>query len=133
VSTNKPVTLAEAKTILKLCIDNDVPVYEKTFLKPFDEKYPNYHWNGVFNEILQNNEKSYINDNEYMFVSFTEFCNYIKGQGKVIKAPFKIELKLNSEYNAIVTKYDITVGCQSFSHDIIQQLAELSKIAQSEK
>lgn len=128
VSTDKAVTLEQAKTILKLCIDNDVKIYSSTFEMMVDKKFSKYCWLNTNEEITQ----TYAGpgDDGYIFVSFTEFCNYIKGKGKKIKAPFREGLELNSSYSAIVTKDSVIVGCQTFSHNIINKLAELSKKAQ---
>jgi len=36
--------------------------------------------------------------------------------------PDEVTLKLNDSYDAVVTKDGITVGCQTFSHDIVDKL-----------
>jgi hypothetical protein len=46
---------------------------------------------------------------------------------KRLTKPTQIEVKLNDEHNAIVTKDSIEVGCQTFSIDIIEKLAEARK------
>ncbi len=121
------VTEKQAKTILKLCIDNDVDIASETIEDKINKRYPNYHFEFENQEITQNCADS--NDNEYHFVSFNEFCNYIKGKGIKIKPPFKQELVLNGSYKAIVTKENVKVGCQEFSHDIIKKLYEASQEA----
>jgi len=133
VSTDKAVTLTQAKTILKLCIDNGVKVYSNVFENIVDKNYPNYHWSIDDKCISQNCSTPKEDSNKYIFVSFTEFCNYIKGIGKEIKAPFREELDLNNKYTAIVTKDGVKVGCQIFSHSVIEQLYKLSKKAQNDK
>jgi hypothetical protein len=34
-------------------------------------------------------------------------------------------LKLNDEYTAIINKDNITVGCQTISHDVIRELYKI--------
>ena len=123
----KDVTLSQAKTILKLCIDEDIDIYEDVVKFKVNSNYPNYHYDSNYNIITQNNNDD--KNDKYYFVSFSEFCNYIKGKGTKYKQLFKEEIKLNDSYTAIITKKGITVGCQSFSHEIIEKLYNTSKKA----
>lgn len=42
--------------------------------------------------------------------------------GMVKEVPSETKVVLNSSYTAVVTKDTITVGCQTFSHDIVEKL-----------
>jgi hypothetical protein len=123
----KNVTLIQAKTILKLCIDEDIDIYEGVVKIKVDSNYPNYHYDSDDN--FMNYNRADNGHKRYYFVSFSEFCNYIKGKGTKYKQPFKEEIALNDSYTAIITKKEITVGCQSFSHEIIEKLYNTSKKA----
>lgn len=117
-------TLEQSKEILKLCVDNDVPIYSSyIFNDKVREEYPYYLWDGT--SLMR--VRMYVNSN--IAVSLEEFKQFIIGKGKY-KVPFNKELKLNSEYTAIVTKEKIIVGCQQFSHDIVKKLYLLSQKAQ---
>jgi hypothetical protein len=120
--TVKNVTEKQAKTILKLCIDNNLKFDSRMIITPVDSEYPHYFWHFSKETISQCNIISGITTD--IIISFTEFCNYIKGKGKEIKPPFKQEVKLSDNYNAIVTKEGIKVGCTTFTHEVIKQLYE---------
>lgn len=120
--TLKDVTEKQAKTILKLCIDNSLEFDSSMIITPVNSQYPHYFWDNDSEIISQADTVSDENDKA---VSFTEFCNYIKGKGKEIKPPFKQEVRLSSTYTAIVTKEGIKVGCTTFTHEVIKQLYEV--------
>jgi hypothetical protein len=48
--------------------------------------------------------------------------NYFKPFPEIELVPDEITLKLNDSYDAVVTKDGIKVGCQTFSHDIVDAL-----------
>lgn len=118
--------LKEAKEIFHLCIDNDVNIYHKTFQDPVNDKYENFVFDNYegLSQIQFNNKK----DNNHLYVSFEEFKAFIQGKGKY-NPSFKEELKLNDIYLAVITKQNIMVGCQEFSHETIKKLYQLSQKA----
>lgn len=120
--TVKNVTLTQAKTILKLCIDAKLPFNEDMILNPVDSEYCHYFYD--YNEKNYISQSDKIADKDDIVVSFTEFCNYIKGKGKIIKPPYKKEIVLNSSYKAVITSQKVEVGCQTFSHEVIKSLYE---------
>jgi len=117
--------LKQAKEIFHLAIDGDCLIYENTLEIPVDTQYPYFLWeNGKITQTFRTKEK-YPGD---LFVSFEEFKAFLQGKGKY-NPPFKQELHLNSQYKAVITKENVTVGCQKFSHDTIKQLYQLSQKA----
>lgn len=62
--------------------------------------------------------------NSYHFNELEEFIKYITDY---LARPQQIEVSLNAEYKAIVTKNGIKVGCQTFAPDIIEKLAAAYK------
>lgn len=117
-------TLEQSKEILKLCVDNDVPIYSSpVFNDKVKKEYPYYLWDGTSLMRARTRESSDI------AVSLEEFKQFIIGKGKY-EAPFNEELELNDEYTATVTKEKITVGCQVVSHDTVKKLYLLSQKAQ---
>ncbi len=53
--------------------------------------------------------------------SIGEFINYVIDNSVPV-----IKVKLNDEYSAVVTRENITVGCQKFTHQAIKELYEAS-------
>ena len=53
-------------------------------------------------------------------LSFDQFILAMMGKS----VPRVINVKLNDRYNAVVTKDEVVVGCQTFSHDVIKELYE---------
>ncbi len=51
-------------------------------------------------------------------LSFDQFILALMGK-RVVKPT---TVKLNDRYNAVVTKDEVTVGCQTFNHEVIKQL-----------
>lgn len=49
---------------------------------------------------------------------------------KISEQITKEDLKLSGGYTATITKHNVKVGCQSFSHEIIKKLYQLSVKAQ---
>lgn len=120
--TVKDVTLQQAKTILKLCIDNQVEFGSSLIRTPVGSDFPHYYYN--YDENILDQCDTITTEDIDVVVSFKEFCNYIKGVGKTIKPPFKKDVVLNSLYTATVTKQEVKVGCQTFNHDVIKKLYE---------
>jgi hypothetical protein len=125
VICTKKHTLAEAKEIFHLCIDNNVNIYYKTLKEPVDKEYPYF----VFedDEIAQS-WATKKEDPQHFYVSLEEFKAFIQGKGKYT-FPFKETVELNSDYSAVITKNSIKVGYQEFSHDKIKELYLLSQKA----
>jgi len=46
---------------------------------------------------------------------------------EAVKKKREVSVKLNSEYSAIVTKENVKVGCQTFTHEVILEVAEAIK------
>lgn len=116
--------LKQGKEILNLCINNGVIIGKETQREVVDIKYPYFVYSGDTLDL----RKDY-NDFSILIVTLEEFKQFIIGKGKY-KAPFNEELELNEEYTAIITKEDIAVGCQKFSHDTVKKLYLLSQKAQ---
>ena len=70
------------------------------------------------------NIKNYPDDYIICY-SLGEFINEVI---KVV-SPVEIKVELNLEYHAIVTKEDIAVGCQKFTHEMMDKLHEASLLA----
>lgn len=119
--------LKQGKEILHLAIDGGCEIYSKTITEIIDKKYPRFCWDDSRQELCLTSDL--INDKNYIWVSFEQFKAFLQGKGKYT-VPFKQELQLNSQYKAIVTKNDIKVGCQSFTHDVVKKLYQLSLKAQ---
>ena len=117
--------LKEGKEILHLAIDGESPIGSGTTEKLIDKAYPRFCWDD--NKLTQT--ASNIKSKEYIWVTFEEFKSFLQGKGKC-NLPFKEELKLNDNYTAVVTKEEVEVGCQGFSHEIIKKLYQLSVKAQ---
>lgn len=89
---------------------NGIPVYEHT--NEYDPNFPYLKWDG---ECLcqttnwKGMEKYSLGQfmNKFMNISHT--------------------VRLNSEYLATVTKENVKVGCQTFSHEVIDKLYEASQ------
>ena len=113
---DRVLSLEETKEIFHLCIDNDVPIYEDTLKKPVDEIYPYIYFSGDLICQTKSDEKK-------LKLTFEEFKDYIQGKGKKL---YNQKMTLNSQYEAIITKGGVKVGCQEFSHDIIEKLYLLS-------
>lgn len=122
VMIDRALTLTEAKELLKLAIDAEMPIYHEVFKTLVDKEYPYYCYN--HGNITQTCVKQ--TDNKYLIVSFNEFKQFMVGKGKL---PYRKKLTLNDSYEAIVTKTNITVGCQTFTHDAIAKLYKISQKA----
>ena len=119
--------LKEGKEILHLAIDSDCAIYEEVFNNIADKQYPRFYWGKNDKKISQTYADE--GDDDYIWVSFTEFKLFLQGKGKY-KTPFKETLKLSNDYTATVTKKDVKVGCQTFTHNTIKLLYQLSLKAQ---
>lgn len=119
--------LKEGKEILKLAIDGDCLIYKEVLSKIVDKEYERFYWDKDDKYISQTCAE--INDNEYIWVSFEEFKAFLQGKGKC-NLPFKQDLKLSDSYTATVTKDNVKVGCQTFTHNTIKLLYQLSLKAQ---
>lgn len=116
---NKKVTIQELKELLHLAVDANLPL---GYIYINDIKvYPYIAWS---DNLCQSKN---IEDFD-LIVSFEEFKAFIQGKGKY-KEPFKEVLELNKEYKAEITKQQVNVGCQTFSHEIIKKLYESSQKA----
>lgn len=125
---NKIHTLKEAKEIIKLCIDNEVPIEPSIINRLVNENYPRF----IMNTNISHTS---CDPMKYSIVSIEEFKNFIQGKGdeKKINSPFEEKLELSYDYTATVTKEKIVVGCTSFSHERIAELYALSLKAQKAK
>lgn len=123
VLINKALTLAEAKELLKLAIDAEIPIYHEVFKTLVDEKYPYYCYND--GNITQTSTHP-TDSSKYFVVTLDEFKQFMIGKGKL---PYREKVTLNDSYEAIVTKTNITVGCQTFTHDAIAKLYKISQKA----
>jgi hypothetical protein len=114
------LSITEVKELLKLAIDCEVSVNGEIINKLVNPQFPYYCWDG--DKITQ---MSCIpkEESKYRWITLTEFTQYMKGKGK---EQFKKELTLNSNYKATITKDNITVGCQTFTHETLDKLYELS-------
>ncbi len=65
--------------------------------------------------------------NGYACSTFGEFVDYVM-EGLKVKP---IEVKLNEELKAVITKNEITVGCQKFSHEVIEKLVKFCEEARN--
>ena len=119
--------LKEGREILHLAIDGNCPINSATSKTVLDKVYPKFFFDKEYQRISQT--KAITGDKEYIWVSFEEFKAFLKGKGKC-KLPFKQDLRLSSSYTATVSKENVKVGCQTFTHDIIKQLYQLSLKAQ---
>lgn len=119
--------LKEGKEILHLAVDGECPVYGDVLKTIVNKKYPRFYWDGDENSLCQTSAR--IGYKGYIWVSLEEFKAFLQGKSKY-KTPFKQELKLNSSYTATVSKDNVKVGCQSFTHDVVKKLYQLSLKAQ---
>lgn len=129
VLCNKIHTVKEAKEILKLCIDHDMPFQSCIPEQMVDESYPRFALSdGVLTQTKDLPE-------DCATVSIEEFKNFIQGKGdeKKISRPFEEKLEISYQYTATVTKKYIKVGCTEFSHEKITELYNLSQKAQKAK
>lgn len=111
VYVDKKLTINELKEIVNLMMDCELELrYVGT---AYIKKYPYIFWDG-FKVAQTLSQKSFG-----ICVSFTEFKKFLKGQGK---CPYIKNLQLNDEYDATITKENVKVGCQQFSHEIIKKL-----------
>lgn len=124
------VNLEEAKEILKLAIDYDLSVYQTVLDNKISSKYPYYIWDA--NESRLTRKTDCLQDSKSIVVSLEEFKEFMQGKGNY-KKPYRKEIKLNSGYTAVVTKKIVTVGCQEFSHETIDELHRCSLIAREEE
>lgn len=124
VICKQKLTLAQTKEIFKMCIDVDIPIYEDTLKKPLDDVYPFLIFSS--NNTLSQDTGCWI-DNSYIEVSHAEFKAFLRGKGKYTPPPKPITLSLNDEYDAEISKDGVKVGCQTFTHEIIDKLHALSK------
>lgn len=124
---NEKHNLAQAKEILKLAIDADINIDQATLEVKVDSDYP-YFMVDKSLDLTQNmgKESDAIDD---LVVNYEEFKAFFIGKGKY-KPVFKEEIKLNSSYTAEITKANIIVGCQTFSHEILKKLYLSSQKAQ---
>ncbi len=126
---NKIHTLKEAKDILKLCIDHDVPFHHSVLDAFVDIDYPRF----TFTDDVVTQSSDIPED--CATVSLEEFKNFIQGKGdeKKISKPFEDTMELNYQYKATVTKKGVKVGCTDFTHEKIAELYNLSQKAQKAK
>jgi hypothetical protein len=118
VVCSEVITLEQAKEILKLAIDYDVPVFSDTFSNKVSNKFPYYGFSG---HIVQYSSV----DDSNIIVSFEDFKKFIMGVG--ILPPEPKSLRLNDEYKAtILNNGDVNVGCQVFTSEVICELYKLS-------
>ena len=125
VVCKEELTLKQAKEILKLALENNVIIHEDTQREPVDIIYPYFifeHNDEILTQDRECNNKNKLN------VSLREFKNFIQGKG-IYKEPFSKIIKLNDKHEAIVTKENIKVGCQSFTHVKLKELYLLSQEA----
>lgn len=122
---NKKLTINQINEILKLAIDEDLCIatsLQKN--KRLNQKdYPYLGWDGWNITRFQNHTGD-------IGVSIEEFILFMKGKGK---QPYQETLKLNDEYTAEITKEGVKVGCNYFSHKLIENLYKLSLKVQKSK
>ncbi len=84
-----------------------------------------YYYRVNFQSKVFNGHDSYdIKHKDYLTcASFGEFVDYVM-EGLKVKP---IDVVLNGSLTAVVTKTEIAVGCQKFSHEVITQLVKICK------
>jgi hypothetical protein len=83
----------------------------------------------AIDKVPDNNHSQAIRD----FFSKNGYCVILNTDKNTFAFPFeeyevvksKLELKLNSEYTAVVSEDGVVVGCQTFTHEKILELADL--------
>jgi hypothetical protein len=130
VTLKQKCTINQIKELLKLAIDQDINIASGIF-KDLKKDNTTIFWDG-YNEICVCQNDPIDACNTDLFVSLKEFKAFFEGKGKYT-LPFNETLELNSEYKAEVTKENIKVGCQTFSHNKVAELYKLSQKALKSK
>lgn len=119
--------LKEGKEILHLAIDGSCKISTGATEKIADKDYPRFCWDNIAKELCETSDE--VGNKDYIWVSFAEFKEFLKGKSKY-KTPFKETLKLSNDFTATITKENVKVGCQTFTHNTIKLLYQLSLKAQ---
>jgi hypothetical protein len=109
--TLENVTAEQWEIIKTIAPQYGVEIYSYTL----GSKFPRTDYNGA---LTFDGKKLLGSVHTLRKLPFDQFM--LAMMGKEIVKPIKI--KLNNDYEAVVTKTDVTVGCQTFTHDRIKAL-----------
>jgi hypothetical protein len=125
---NEKLTAEQVKEIFYLAINAGIPIIEKIQADVSIKEIPFFI---AFKKDISFNHESitYIDkiDINNLSVSFEDFKLFLQGKGVYVEKELRKIIQLNKHYKAIVTKQNINVGCQIFSHETIKNLYELSQ------
>jgi hypothetical protein len=112
----------ELRIALKYLTSLGVDIFYVTLTTPHDPLFPILYWAG---DKLSQRKKLGHNEISPVIMTLLEFISEFEIQKEII-------VKLNDQYSASVTEKEITVGCQTFSHAVIEELYNAS-VAQKPK
>jgi len=118
---NDTLDFEELRELVKVCINNDVPIMDETLSNLSDCDYPYMFWDGDEETITQSRSLE-EEDNDVIVVSPKTFLQYAKGEIEFTKPTPPITLKLNGSYKAVITPTEVKVGCQTFTFETITEL-----------
>lgn len=102
-------------------------IYEKTLKYGFDLKYPNLYVESLYNEKAHVSQTcDIVSDLEKMAIRSPKMYkllnpdDFFKAAIDMVARP--IEVKLNNQYTAKITKDTVEVGCQKFPISVIKEV-----------
>ena len=128
LTTTEPHTEQDATELMHLAIDCGIGYDAEMSTERISEGYP--FLTVKDNTLMLSAIKSNNTEAKRIFVTLDVFKALMKGQ-TTVPVPYEESLKLNEKYTAVVTKKGITVGCQFFPHNLMEQLHKLTTEAQN--
>ncbi|NBO22434.1 hypothetical protein EBU94_03710 [bacterium] len=107
------ITRGSHAVVRELAKKYNVPLFSSMETDSFEDemKMKATHYRFIDKQIIRN-------DIDINVLSLDEFALKMMGLGK----PISYKVKLNDNHEAVVTKYSIKVGCQTFPHSIVEEL-----------
>ena len=117
ICNQKLTTIKQVKDILKKCIDLEIPISCGVIKDPSPKEYPYIGWDSDDKEITLFGEC--IEKEGYLITNKAEFDEFMQGTSDLLKTK---TIQLNDEYSAVISRKNVIVGCQHFSHEKIEEL-----------
>lgn len=133
IFVDRLLTKEEIKELYILAIKGDVRINQKIF-DVINTQVRDYRICFDYDNEIYTHSISSTTNKECFFITYEQFLAFLRGEGdlNLVKEPIKITVKLNNSYDAVVTKKNLTVGCQSFEFSVIEKLYNVIQIVKND-
>lgn len=139
VFVDRNLTRDELKEVIILAIKADINVPE-TLDELLSEQAREFRISVDVDFDLYSHNLDEFNEEEIVILSYKDFLKFFKGKGdksllklqRPPKPPKPISIALNGLYTAEIDKNCVKVGCQTFTHSVIEEVYQAIQKIKSE-